>query len=90
MLGPALPSQSNGNELWLTVPRSLTMGLAVAYARCHCSRYPGRFLSIERLFPSSTSGIREASPVELGEPAVATKVSKTDQSENDKTASERQ
>jgi len=61
-----LPSQSNGNELWLTVPVDSRRGLSVSYARCHCSRYPGRFLSIERLLPPSTGGIRKASPIELG------------------------
>jgi hypothetical protein len=59
----------------------------VGYARSICIHCPGYFLVIERLFPPSSGGIREASPVELGEPAVATKPSKTDQGEFGKTAS---
>jgi hypothetical protein len=59
----------------------------VGYA-CSCCIYrPGYFLVIERLFPPSSGGICKASPVELGNPAVATKPSKTDKGEFGKTAS---
>ena len=54
----------------------------------HCSCYSGCFLSIERLYPPTAGCLREAaSAVELGEPAVATAASKTDQSKVGKTTS---
>src|SRR5262245_7042413 len=49
----------------------------------HCSCF---FLVIWRLFPPSSGGVCGASPVGLEESAVATKSSKTDQGEFDKTA----
>jgi hypothetical protein len=70
------------------MPRSPLVGtFVVGYARSICIHCPGDFLVIERLFPPSSGGIREASPVELGEPSGATKPSKTDQGAFGKTAS---
>ena len=59
----------------------------VGYARFICIHCPGYFLVSERLFPPSSGGICEASPVELGEPAVAIQPSKTDQGAFGKTDS---
>lgn len=88
MADPAYLPQSNGKELWLTVPRSLRRDSAVVMRVAHCSCYSGCFLSIERLYPPTAGCLREAaSAVELGEPAVATAASKTDQSKVGKTTS---
>ena len=70
------------------MPRCPLVGtFVVGYACSICIYCLGYFLVIERLFPSSSGGIREASSVELGEPAVATKPSKKDQGEFGKIAS---
>ena len=54
-------------------------------ARSIYVHYPGYFVVIRRLFPTSSDGTCKACP--LGKPAVAAKPSKTDQGEFAKTAS---